>query len=132
MKRLALAVLLAFGMCGCLPITVADENASGRHAGPPARAPAHGYRAKHRNHDLEFDSGMGVYVVLGLPGFYYYADRYYRLVNGVWQIGVDVGGPWTVEGSERVPRGLHRHEHDDDDDDDEDKRKGKRERKRKD
>jgi hypothetical protein len=58
--------------------------------GPPPWAPAHGYRRKHQrayqSHpdtvDMVFDSGLGVYVVVGIPNYYYWDGVYLRIDAG--------------------------------------------------
>lgn len=97
-----------------------------RGHGPPPHAPAHGHRAKHHTHghDLEFDSGLGVYMVVGFEGVYYNDDAYFRWGGGGWEISASIGGPWRVASDRKVPRGLHkkhggkvRQGHDEDHDD---------------
>jgi hypothetical protein len=100
----------AFGTTGCFhpyhhrvvqPVVVQGH-------GPPPHAPAHGYRHKHRHHDVElaFDSGLGVYVVVGLPATYWHADRYWRWAAGSWQVSTRVGDGWAVAGHSAVPAKL--------------------------
>ena len=74
--------------------------------GPPPHAPAHGYRHKHRDVELVFDSGRGVYVVIGLPHHYYFKGHYYRLRETNWEVGVHVEGPWEFVYEDSLPRGL--------------------------
>ena len=78
---------------------------SSKH-GPPPHAPAHGYRAKHQNCDLVYDSGIGVYTVVGHRGCYYRDSRYYRRSGSSWQISNSVKGPWRNTTSSSVPNGL--------------------------
>lgn len=66
-----------------------------RGHGPPPHAPAHGYRAKQRGHDLRFDSRLGVYLVVGLPGVYWSDGWFYRQVRDRWQRCDDGDGPWN-------------------------------------
>lgn len=78
--------------------------------GPPPHAPAHGYRRKHRdaqaNLELVFDSGLGVYVVVGLPGIYFHADHFYRHTDAGWQISLHHDSGWTLAAAGDVPSGL--------------------------
>lgn len=106
MKRLFLASLLAASLPACVPVL--HEHGRGYEAGPPAHAPAHGYRKKYHNHDLSYDSGLGVYVVLGSPGFYFWDDFYWRLRDGFWIRASTFDGPWlVVEDTYRaLPPGL--------------------------
>jgi len=55
--------------------------------GPPAHAPAHGYRRKQvAGMELVFDSGRGVYLVVGLTDHYYHEGYFYRLRGGLWEM----------------------------------------------
>lgn len=78
---------------------------------PPAHAPAHGYRAKHKHkhkheHDgaeVVFDSGRGIYVVVGMPDVFFHEGRYYRRHEGSWQVSVDGRGGWSFSASGSIP-----------------------------
>ena len=76
--------------------------------GPPPHAPAHGYRQKHRQHDLElvFDSGFGVYVVVGWENHFFHQDRFYRLFDGHWEISTRIDGGWASIRAGDLPKGL--------------------------
>ena len=74
--------------------------------GPPPHAPAHGYRRKHQGVELVYDSGPGVYVVVGFPGHYYLGGRYYRLRATQWEMSVNIGGRWKAVSVESLPPGL--------------------------
>ena len=82
--------------------------------GPPPHAPAHGYRRKHQvehghGHaelELVFDSGLGVYVVVGLPGIYFHADHFYRQVDAGWQVSLHHDSGWVLASQRDVPPGL--------------------------
>jgi hypothetical protein len=76
--------------------------------GPPAHAPAHGYRHKHHRDDVEliYDSGPGVYVVVGFPGHYYLDGRYFRQDKDVWQLSTSIDGDWKMTDVKRVPPGV--------------------------
>jgi hypothetical protein len=79
-----------------------------RGHGPPPHAPAHGYRAKNRQGaELVFDSGIGVYVVVGLPGVYFWSDLYYREARGgSWERCDRLDGAWIAVGDTSLPPGL--------------------------
>jgi hypothetical protein len=79
-----------------------------RGHGPPPHAPAHGYRHKHHHDaaDLVFDAGLGVYAVVGRPGYYWYIDHYLRWVSGEWRVSSRIDGVWGVVSSDRVPAKL--------------------------
>lgn len=74
--------------------------------GPPAHAPAHGYRRQHiHGYELVFDTGLGVYVAVGHTDLYYHQGHFYRCHAGVWQISLraDV---WQPAGIDKLPAGL--------------------------
>lgn len=74
--------------------------------GPPAHAPAHGYRRQHIcGYELVFDTGLGVYVAVGHTDIYYHQGHFYRCHAGVWQISLraDV---WKPAGIDKLPPGL--------------------------
>lgn len=102
--RNGLAAVSALGLVGCTHYF----NGPGRGHGPPPHAPAHGYRYKHRTSglDLVFDSGLGVYVVVGYPSYYFYRDRFYRFFDGHWHFAARFGGPWHVVERSAMPPGL--------------------------
>ncbi len=105
--RGGLASVSGLGLAGCNHFYGGPPAHRRRGGGPPPHAPAHGYRQKHRRSgaDLVFDSGLGVYVVVGL-GHYFYRDRFYRWRNDAWQISVNARGPWNWIDEAAVPRRL--------------------------
>lgn len=77
--------------------------------GPPAHAPAHGYRRKHRSgHSLVFDAPLGVYAVVGLPGIYFHDGLFLRRRRGVWYSSGHPRKGWRRGGGRGLPRGLAR------------------------
>ena len=74
--------------------------------GPPPHAPAHGYRRKYQGVELVYDSGRGIYVVIGFPNHYYFKGHYYRLGEVEWEVGVILEGPWKVISYDELPKGL--------------------------
>jgi len=100
-------------MCGCSSsrrtstVVVVDRGVvvEPKH-GPPPHAPAHGYRAKHQNCDLVYDSGLGVYTVVGHRGCYYRDSRFYRRQGDGWTISSSIKGPWRTITISSVPNGL--------------------------
>jgi len=75
--------------------------------GPPAHAPAHGYRRKQvAGMELVFDSGRGVYVVVGLPDHYYHEGYFYRLRGGLWEMSLKPDGDWKAAPEKSLPMGL--------------------------
>lgn len=107
MKKILIASSLTLLLGGCFPHIHHDHD-RGYDRGPPAHAPAHGYRKKMHNHDMSFDSGLGVYVVVGSPGFYFWDDFYWRLRDGFWVRASAFDGPWIVveETHRHLPPGL--------------------------
>lgn len=104
-KLLLLTVFLApLLVSGCVHHHYNEPGYS--RGGPPPHAPAHGYRHKHYNHDLVFDSGLGVYVVLGRPDYYFWDNRYFRYYDGYWQHAADLDGRWYRDDG-YVPRKLY-------------------------
>ena len=75
--------------------------------GPPAHAPAHGYRRKQVSGvELVFDSGRGVYVVVGLADHYYYDGYFYRLRAGAWEMSLKPDKGWASVSIGSLPSGL--------------------------
>lgn len=107
---LLLALVASLGLAattlGCLHVHHGQTSAA---AGPPPWAPAHGHRHRHQGVDLVFDTGLGVYGVVGLPGVYFHRNQYLRLQAGTWQRAVRADGPWLVVSTRKVPPGLHKH-----------------------
>ena len=108
----AAALLTVFGCSSTKrtgTVVVVDRGvvveSSSKH-GPPPHAPAHGYRARHENCDLVYDSGIGVYTVVGHRGCYYRDSRYYRRSGNSWQISNTIRGPWRTTTISSVPNGL--------------------------
>ncbi len=84
------------------------KHRAGRGHGPPAHAPAHGYR-HHQGVDrveLSFDSGLGVYLVVGRPHHYFLDGQYLRVEGGRWLISTHVNGPWHAHAVQALPPGL--------------------------
>ena len=82
-------------------VTVSKDN------GPPAHAPAHGYRRKHIDGvELVFDSSMGLYVVVGHSDHYYHDGYFYRLSGGLWEISLKLDGGWKFASENSLPPGL--------------------------
>ncbi len=89
----------------------ATEPAVSKRGGPPPHAPAHGYR--HKRHDtsgtqvtLQFDTDLGVYVVLGHRDHYWSSDRYFRWNGERWEVSMELEGGWTIVVSGDVPSRL--------------------------
>jgi len=86
----------------------------GHGHGPPPWAPAHGYRHKHQRAyqsregtvDLVFDSGLGVYAVVGIPNSYYWNGVYLRISSGQWMRASYLDAAWAPCPPDAVPGGL--------------------------
>ena len=105
------AVSVASAAAGCIVVnheSPAPPQVVARQPGPPPHAPAHGYRRKHPQDDVDlvFDSGLGVYVVVDTPDCWWSDGGYYRWRDGVWSTGVHISGPWAVIKVDAVPSGL--------------------------
>lgn len=76
---------------------------------PPAHAPAHGHRAKHRDHgrvfhsgvEVVFDSERGVQIAIGFPGLFFHEGNFYRHAEHGWQVSARHDGGW--KGAHSVP-----------------------------
>ncbi len=83
--------------------------------GPPPHAPAHGYRCKNSEGvQLMFDSGMGLYLVVGYRDYYFNEGRYYRWHGSAWQVSRHINRGWGPASDKAVPPGLrktHSHGH---------------------
>jgi len=84
-------------------------------AEPPAHAPAHGYRAKHGETDkyssgvdLVYDSGRGVYVVVGLPEVIFHEGKFYKHEGREWEVSVRSDGGWRVAVAGSVPSDIEK------------------------
>ena len=121
MRALRLASVASLLLAAALPLPACHHHHGGGgpsgpevvvrdHGGPPPHAPAHGYRHKHKTPDgtinLIFDSGLGVYVVVGWPDHYWHRDHYLRYVEGSWMTSRQIDGGWVTCGSGSVPSGL--------------------------
>ncbi len=75
--------------------------------GPPAHAPAHGYRRKHvAGMELVYDSGRGVYLVVGHSDHYYHDGYFYRLRGSLWEMSLKPDSGWKVVSGRSLPMGL--------------------------
>ncbi len=81
-------------------------------ADPPAHAPAHGYRAKHKapkvarpsgGLEVVFDSERGIHIAIGLPGVIFHDGHYYRERDNQWQISLSGDGGWRVSVTSKIP-----------------------------
>jgi hypothetical protein len=82
-------------------------------ADPPAHAPAHGVRAKRSapapsqtGFEIVFDSARGVHVVVGLPGVFFHSGRYYRRLDGAWQVSARADSGWSFAVGASIPSAI--------------------------
>ncbi len=123
--RLNLTFIWSFLITACLALVSCTGGVRHKHTchpapstttvvvekGPPPHAPAHGYRHKHGNVIIVYESSLGVYVVDGHPGIYFYDGSYYRARESYWQMSLQIRGPWKKIHEAKVPEGLHRSQH---------------------
>ena len=112
-KRLALfavtsvCMLLLMASCSEWSVRTGPVVKPGPGNGPPAHAKAYGYRRKHVSGvELVFDSGKGVYVVVGLPDHYYHDGYFYRLRSGAWEMSLKPDTGWMAVSMTSLPPGL--------------------------
>ena len=91
----------------CSRYGICDKPTVSKGNGPPAHAPAHGYRRKHvAGMELVFDSGRGVYVVVGFSDHYYHDGYFYRLRGGLWEMSLKPDAGWKAASEKSLPLGL--------------------------
>ena len=118
LKSIIIVLSALFFLTGCetFGVAVKSPGASApskkyKKKGPPPHAPAHGYRHKHHDgHDLEFDTGLGAYIVLNIPDTYYANDLYMKMsTDGKWMVSTTLGGGWRVAAGTEIPPKLWHH-----------------------
>jgi len=100
-----LGAVLALSGCTVYP---AHEHYQQHGYGPPPHAPAHGYRHKYHDHELVYDSYLGVYVVVNLHDHYFIDDVYYRWTGDGWYASHYLDKGWYVYEEDRLPPGLYK------------------------
>jgi hypothetical protein len=93
-------------LVSCKSFSIGAGSGQRHKHGPPPHAPAHGYRHKHNGIELVYDSGRGVYVVIGIPHHYYFKGHYYRLRETTWEMGIHIDGQWEFVSENSLPKGL--------------------------
>ena len=106
---LACAALMVTS-CSSVGICHTSSEKIGRGNGPPPHAPAHGYRHKHKTKGVElvYDSGRGVYVVVGLPDHYYFDGYFFRVRGNRWEISLNTDDGWEPIYEDSIPPGLRK------------------------
>ena len=99
---------LMVASCSSVGICHTSSEKIGRGNGPPPHAPAHGYRHKHKTKGVElvYDSGRGVYVVVGLPDHYYYNGHFFRIRGAQWEVSLHTANGWEPVYEDSIPPGL--------------------------
>ena len=110
----AMFLASALAMSGCV-VYPAHPHDPGY--GPPPHAPAHGYRYKYHDHDLIYDAGLGVYVVIGVTDYFFLDNYYYHHRHDGWYYSRDFDRDWRQYKDNRLPPGLAKKYHDRDDHD---------------
>lgn len=112
-----LLILLVLAFLGCAIQPILDDGGvnteprmgkKDKGHGPPPHAPAHGYRYKHQHGvELRYDAGLGVYVVVEIPGMYFNDGLYIQWSSdGYWEVGYHYNGPWRIAVGSEVPDTL--------------------------
>jgi hypothetical protein len=108
--RLFFLAFLSILMTGCVERAGVryDSDPHYTKSAPPPHAPAHGYRSKHHQHDLIYDSKLGAYIVVGLSDHYFDNDVYFRYRDGHWEfnINLDNDNGWKHAEDRLVPSKL--------------------------
>lgn len=94
--------------CRTVMVVPAASHTTVVHAHPP-HAPAHGYRHHYHGRDMEYDSNLDAYIVLGFDGVYFYNDFYLRFYAGDWQEVDRLDGRWRRAEHRHVPGKLRSH-----------------------
>ena len=101
------SVIILLMTASCSRYRVSHKPTVTKGNGPPAHAPAHGYRRKHvAGMELVFDSGRGVYVVVGLSDHYFHDGYFYRLRGSLWERSPKPDGHWKGVSQKSLPMGL--------------------------
>lgn len=100
-------MLLLMASCSEMSVRTGPVVRVGPGHGPPAHAQAHGYRRKHASGvELVYDSGRGVYIVVGFTDHYYHDGYFYRLCGGVWEMSLKCDSGWAAASMASLPPGL--------------------------
>ena len=65
-----------------------------------------GYRHKHKEEGLMYDSSRGLSIIIGSPAYYYHKGHYYRFRKPRWEKSISTKGPWESVSAEALPQGL--------------------------
>ena len=108
---IASAIIALTGCVDSAGVRYGDSSSKGStyKSGPPPHAPAHGYRHKHHKHEMNYDSGLGAYVVIGKSEVYFDDGLYFRYRNGDWQTSINLDSGWKSTSKNIVPTKLWSH-----------------------
>ena len=98
------AILMASG-CAVYPD---EQGGYGRNYGPPPRTANDGYQQSYGGHNVRYDSHLGVYLVVGMPDYYYQNNQYYRYDRNRnrWYHSRDLNKGWRNYDERKLPPGL--------------------------
>ena len=98
------ALLMASG-CAVYPDNYGRND---RNYGPPPHTAKHGYRQPYGGYEVRYDAHLGVYLVVGMPDYYYLDDQYYRYdrSRNHWYYSHDLDKGWRDYDERRLPPGL--------------------------
>jgi hypothetical protein len=102
MTALTGALLMAAG-CVAYPNDYARND---RNYGPPPHTARHGYRQPYNGHEVRYDARLGVYLVVGMPNYFYLDNQYYRYDRNRWYYSQDVNTGWRDYDERKLPSGL--------------------------
>ncbi|MFW5450590.1 MAG: hypothetical protein ACKE9I_03230 [Methylophagaceae bacterium] len=114
--KLFMVAVVAILLVGCVQsagVRYGDSGSSHYKNGPPPHAPAHGYRHKHKKHNMSYDSGLGAYIILGWDNHYFDNNVYFRYRNGAWQASVNLNSGWHDADRYAVPAKLWNYKNND-------------------
>ncbi len=104
MTLLTGAMLMAAG-CAVYP-----EGQGGYYdnSGPPPHSARNGYQRPYGGHDVRYDARLGVYLVVGMPDYYYLDNYYYRYDRhrNNWYYSQNLKRDWRNYDERRLPPGL--------------------------
>ena len=109
LRTLSIILFMAYSAILLSACTVVKVHEDGyEHNGPPPHAPAHGYRHKHKKHDLEYNSDLGIYVVIGLAEHYFIDGIFYKRTKHGWYSSHDIDKAWKEYKKDNLPGKLHK------------------------
>jgi len=56
--------------------------------------------------ELVYDSGRGVYLVVGHSDHYYHDGYFYRLRGSLWEMSLKPNSGWKIVSGKSLPMGL--------------------------